>query len=161
MPKIVMIGAGSQVFCKTLSMDIFATPALRGSEICLMDMSKPKLDKMESFLKDVIRENKLPAKVCSTTDRREALKDADYVICTIQVGGVEAYGHDYEIPLKYGVDQCIGDSLGPGGVFRGLRSIPVLAGILKDMEELCPNALLLNYTNPMAACCLAMGRISP
>ncbi len=160
MPKIAMIGAGSQIFCKTLAMDIFSTPSLRKSEIRLMSRTLPKIQKMESFIRDVIRENDLPSTVWSTLDRREALKDADYVICMIQVGGVEAYGHDYEIPLKYGIDQCIGDSLGPGGVFRGLRSIPVLADILKDMEELCPNAILLNYTNPMAACCLALGRMS-
>jgi alpha-galactosidase len=78
----------------------------------------------------------------------------------IQVGGLEAFGLDYEIPLKYGVDQCIGDSLGPGGIFRGLRTIPVLVDILRDMEELCPRALLLNYSNPMAACCYALGQVS-
>ena len=161
MPKIAMIGAGSLVFCKTLSMDILATEALRDSEICLMSRTRPKLDRMEAFLRRVIKENRLPAKVRSTLDRREALRGADYVICMIQVGGVDAFRMDYEIPLKYGVDQCIGDSLGPGGIFRGLRTIPVLADIIRDMEELCPNALLLNYANPMAACCLALGRVSP
>ena len=140
MPKIAMIGAGSLIFCKTLAMDILATDALKGSEICLMSRTRPKLDRMEAFLKEVIRENELPAKVWSTLDRREALKDADYVICMVQVGGVEAFGLDYEIPLKYGVDQCIGDSLGPGGVFRGLRTMPVLADLVRDMEELAPNA---------------------
>jgi alpha-galactosidase len=160
MPKIAMIGAGSQIFCKTLAMDIFATPALRGSEIRLMSRTKPKLDRMERFLKKVIRENDLPATVWSTLDRREALKGADYVICMVQVGGVDAFRMDYEIPLRHGVDQCIADSLGPGGVFRGLRTVPLLADIVCDMEELCPNAVLLNYANPMAACCLALGRMS-
>ncbi len=160
MPKIAMIGAGSQVFCKTLAMDIFATPSLKGSEICLMSRTKPKLDRMESFLKDVVKDNRLPAKIWSTLDRRKALDGADYVICMVQVGGVDAFQVDYEIPMKYGVDQCIGDSLGPGGVFRGLRTAPLLAGIIKDMEELCPDALFLNYTNPMAACCLALGRLT-
>jgi alpha-galactosidase len=160
MPKIAMIGAGSMIFCKTLAMDILATDALKGSEIRLMSRTRPKLQRMEEFLKGVVRENRLPAKVWSTLDRREAVKDADYVICMIQVGGVEAFRMDYEIPLKYGVDQCIGDSLGPGGIFRGLRTIPVLADLIKDMEELCPDALLLNYANPMAACCLALGRVS-
>ena len=160
MPKIAMIGAGSMIFCKTLSMDIMATPALRDSEICLMSRTRPKLDRMEAFLKRVIKENGLPTKVWSTLDRREALKDADYVVVMIQVGGIEAFKSDYEIPLKYGVDQCIGDSLGPGGIFRGLRTIPVLVDIVKDMEELCPDALLLNYANPMAACCLALGRVA-
>jgi len=160
MPKIAMIGAGSLVFCKTLSMDILATECLRDSEICLMSRTQPKLDRMEAFLKRVIDENNLPATVWSTLDRREALKDADYVICMIQVGGFDAFEIDYQIPLKYGVDQCIGDSLGPGGVLRGLRTIPVLIDIIRDMEELCPNALFLNYANPMAACCLALGRVS-
>jgi len=160
MAKIAMIGAGSMVFCKTLVNDILATEALKDSEICLMSRTRPKLDRMEAFVQRMIDENGLPAKTWSTLDRREALKDADYVIIMIQVGGVSAFKHDYEIPLKYGVDQCIGDSLGPGGVFRGLRTIPVLAGIVKDMEELCPDALLLNYANPMATCCYALGKVS-
>ena len=158
MPKIAMIGAGSQIFCKTLTMDILATDTLKNSEIRLMSRTKPKLDRMENFIKRVIKENDLPATVWSTLDRREALKGADYVIIMIQVGGLEAFKLDYEIPLKYGVDQCIGDSLGPGGVFRGLRTIPVLMDIVKDMAELCPDALLLNYANPMAACCYALGK---
>ena len=158
MPKIAMIGAGSLIFCKTLSMDILATPSLRGSELRLMSPTKGKLDRIEGFLKRVIKDNKLPASVWSTTDRREALRGADYVICMIQVGGLDAFRLDYEIPLKYGVDQCIGDTLGPGGVMRALRTIPVLMEIAKDMEELCPDALLLNYANPMATCCLALGR---
>ncbi len=160
MAKIAMIGAGSQVFAKTLAMDIFATPALADSEIRLMSRTKPKLDRMERFLRKVIDENHLPGRVWSTLDRREALDGADYVICMIQVGGLAAYQSDYEVPLRYGVDQCIGDSLGPGGIFRGLRTIPVLEGLVRDMAELCPHALLLNYTNPMAACCLALGRLS-
>ena len=160
MPKIAMIGAGSMVFCKTLVSDILATEALKNSEICLMSRTRPKLDSMEAFVKRMILENDLPASVWSTLDRREALKDADYVIVMIQVGGLDAFKVDYEIPLKHGVDQCIGDSLGPGGVFRGLRTIPVLADIVKDMEELCPDALLLNYANPMAACCYALGKVS-
>jgi alpha-galactosidase len=160
MPKIAMIGAGSMVFCKTLAMDILSTPALRGTELRLMSRTRPKLDQMECFLKRVISENDLPATVWSTLDRREALKDADYVVLMFQVGGLQAFQLDYEIPLRYGVDQCIGDSLGPGGVFRGLRSIPVLIDIAKDVEELCPDALILNYVNPMAACCLALGRVT-
>ncbi len=158
MPKIAMIGAGSQIFCKTLAMDIFSTPALRNAELRLMSPTRPKLDRMESFIKKVVKENGLPATVSSTTDRREAIKGADYVVCMIQIGGLEAYSHDYEIPLRYGVDQCIGDTLAPGGIFRALRTIPVLMEMARDIEELAPNALLLNYANPMAACCLALGR---
>lgn len=158
MPKIAMLGAGSLIFCKTLINDFLATPALRDSEICLMSVTRPKLEKMEAFVKRMITENQFQARVWSTLDRREALKDADYVIVMIQVGGIEAFKIDYEIPMKYGVDQCVADSLGPGGVFRGMRTIPVLIDIVREMEELCPRALLLNYANPMAANCLALGR---
>ena len=158
MPKIAMIGAGSLVFCKTLCHDILATPALEGSEIALMSRTRPKLEAMERYVGRLISENGLPAKTWSTLDRREALKGADYVIVMIQVGGLDAFELDYQIPLKYGVDQCIGDSLGPGGVMRALRTIPVLIDLCKDMRELCPDALLLNYANPMGMCCSALGR---
>ncbi|HSV73353.1 MAG TPA: alpha-galactosidase [Chthonomonadales bacterium] len=161
MPKIAMIGAGSIVFCKTLLNDMLATPALEGATYALMSPTETKLRRMEAFARRMVAENGLSASVYATTDRRDAIRDADYVVCMVQVGGVEAFRHDYMIPLKYGVDQCIGDSLGPGGVMRGLRSIPALAEIVRDMEEIAaPGALLLNYTNPMAACCLALGRIS-
>jgi alpha-galactosidase len=159
MPKIAMIGAGSVIFCKTLMMDIMATEALANSEFALMSPTETKLRKMEAFAKDVIRENNLPSKVWATTDRRQALEGADYVIIMIQIGGADAFQLDWEIPLKYGVDQCIGDSLGPGGVFRALRTIPVLMDIAKDVMELCPNAYLLNYTNPIAANCWALGKV--
>jgi len=159
MPKIAMIGAGSVIFCKTLMMDIMATEALANSEFALMSPTETKLRKMEAFAKDVIRENNLPSKVWATTDRRQALEGADYVIIMIQIGGADAFQLDWEIPLKYGVDQCIGDSLGPGGVFRALRTIPVLMDIAKDVTELCPDAYLLNYANPMAANCWALGKV--
>ena len=159
-PKIAMIGAGSLIFCKTLAMDILATPALQDSEICLMNRTKPKLDKMAAFVTGMVKENKLPAKVTATLDLREALDGAKYVINMIQVGGVEAFRMDYEIPLRYGVDQCIADSIGPGGVFRALRTIPVLAEMAADMNELCPEAILLNYANPMGANCSALGRVA-
>jgi len=159
-PKIAMIGAGSLIFCKTLVMDILATEALGGSEICLMNRTRPKLAKMEAFVKKVIRENRLPAKVTATLNRREALDGADYVINMIQIGGVEAFRMDYEIPLKYGVDQCIADSIGPGGIFRALRTIPVLADMAADMNELCPDAILLNCANPMGANCSALGCVA-
>ncbi len=160
MRKIAMIGAGSMVFCKTLVSDILATEALCDSEICLMSRTRPKLDRMAGFVRRMVDENDLSATVTATLDRREALAGADFVVVMIQVGGLEAYRHDYEIPLRYGVDQCIGDSLGPGGVFRGIRTIPILLDIARDIEELCPDALLLNYANPMGICCTALGRYS-
>jgi alpha-galactosidase len=159
MAKIAMIGAGSLVFGKTLMSDLLATPALAGSEYRLMALTRARLGKMQAFVKRLIKDNGVEAKVIATTDRREALRGADYVVVMIQAGGVAEFRQDYEIPLKYGVDQCIGDTLGPGGVFRALRHIPALLDIARDMRELCPNALLLNYANPMAMCCWALGRV--
>jgi alpha-galactosidase len=107
----------------------------------------------------MIRDNGLPAKVWATLDRAEAIRDADFVVVMIQVGGVEAFESDYRIPMKFGVDQCVGDSLGPGGVFRGLRTIPALIDIARDMERTArPGAIMLQYANPMAANCLALGK---
>ncbi len=159
--KIAMIGAGSIVFAKTLLNDMLATPALSGATYALMSPTESKLRRMEDFTRKMIRENGVDAEVYSTTNRQDAIREADYVICMVNVGGAKAFQCDYEIPFKYGVDQCIGDSLGPGGVMRGLRSIPVLADMAKDMDALAkPGALLLNYTNPMAACCYALGKVS-
>lgn len=158
MSKIALIGAGSIIFCKTLLNDMFATPALNGSTFALMGPTMWKLEKMKVYADNIIEKNGLDASVYCTTDRRDALDGADYVILMFQVGGIEAFGYDYEIPMKYGVDQCIGDSMGPGGIFRCLRSAPVLIDISKDMQELCPNAYVLNYVNPMGAVCTTLGR---
>lgn len=157
--KVAMIGAGSVVFCKTLMSDIMATPALAGCEFALMSRTEPKLRRMEEFGKRMLRDNAIPGSVWATLDRQEAIRDADFVVVMIQVGGVEAFELDYKIPLRYGVDQCIADSLGPGGIFRGLRTIPVLVDIARDMETLAkPGAIMLQYANPMAANCLALGK---
>ena len=157
MAKIAIIGAGSIVFCKTLILDVLATKGLEGSEFALMAPSTKRTPQVERFANRVIKENNLPAKVYVTTDAKDAVKDADYVIATFQVGGIKGFEYDYKIPLKYGVDQCIGDTLGPGGVFRALRSIPVMIDLAKDMEKLSPNAYLLNYVNPMATVCWSLG----
>jgi alpha-galactosidase len=159
MAKIAMIGAGSLVFCKTLMSDFLATPALKGSEYRLMALTHKRLDKMHDFVTRMIKDNQVDASVVATTDRRKALSGADYVVVMIQAGGVAEFAQDYEIPMKYGVDQCIGDTMGPGGVFRALRHIPALLEIAKDMQELCPNAILFNYANPMAMCCWALGKV--
>ncbi len=161
MPKIAMIGAGSVIFAKTLASDILATPGLKNLEFHLMSRTWPKLERMQKFIQRMIDDNGLDASVAATLDRREAIKGADYVINMIDVGGVAGFALDYEIPLKYGVDQCIADSLGPGGVMRGLKTFPVLEGMIRDMEELAsPGALFLNYTNPMGAVCHAIGTFS-
>ncbi len=159
MPKIAMIGAGSIVFAKTLFKDICATPALRDSEFRFMSRTTTKLERLKAYADRVISENSLKATAMITTDRREALRDADFVIVMLQIGGVEAFEADYKIPLKHGVDQCIGDTLGPGGIFRALRTIPEMLSIAADMKELCPNAVLLNYVNPMAAVCWGLGTV--
>ena len=160
MAKVAIIGAGSIVFCKTLILDILATEGLEDTEFALMAPSTRRTPQVERFVNRVIKANNLPAKAWVTTDRREAVKDADYVISTFQVGGIKGFEYDYKIPLKYGVDQCIGDTLGPGGVFRALRSIPVTLDLARDMEELCPEAHLLNYVNPMAMVCWSLGTTS-
>jgi len=159
--KVAMIGAGSVVFCKLLMADIMATPALQGSEFALMSRTRPKLENMERFGKRMLQENGIDGTVWATLDRCEAIQDADFVVVMIQVGGVGAFELDYKIPLKYGVDQCVGDTMGPGGIFRGLRTIPVLIDIARDMEEIAkPVAIMLQYSNPMAINCLAIGKES-
>jgi len=158
MKKIVLLGAGSLIFSTTLMNDMLATPCLQDAEFVLMSPTAWKIEKAKKWADGVIERNNLSAKVSATTDRRTALKDADFVLAMFQIGGMEAYKYDYEIPMKYGVDQCLGQCVGPGGVFRGARSIAVFQDILRDMEELCPNAVLLNYVNPMAICSIGIGR---
>ncbi len=156
--KIAIIGAGSIVFCKTLILDILATPGMEGTEFALMAPTMRKSVKVESFVKDVIAQNGLDASVYVTTDRIDAVRNAKYIITTFQVGGVSAFEMDYKIPYKYGVDQCIGDSMGPGGLFRALRSIPVIVELAEEVKKYShPDALILNYVNPMAMVCWALG----
>jgi alpha-galactosidase len=157
MPKVTLIGAGSIVFSTTLLNDILATPSLSAAEFTLMDLDEAKLKRVESYIWRLIERHGLNATVASTTDRRTALRGADYVITTFQIGGMEAFQVDYEVPQKYGVDVCVGQCVGPGGVFRALRSIPVMVELVKDMEALCPQAYLLNYVNPMAMLSIAIG----
>ena len=156
--KIALIGAGSIVFCKTLLNDMFNTPSLSNFEFALMSPTMPKIEKMKNYARKIIDKNKLKATVYATTDRRDALKDAKYVILMFQIGGNDAFKLDYEIPLKYGVDQCIGDSMGPGGIFRFLRTYNVLRDIDNDIQELCPGATVLNYVNPMGMVCSYLGK---
>jgi len=154
--KIVIIGAGSHVFSKNLITDFLSYPELRDSTITLMDIDKERLDLITAFAKKLVDQHKFKTKIESTTDRRSALDGADYVIVSIRVGGFEANKLDLEIPAKYGIKQAVGDTIGPGGVFYGLRHIPVLLDICHDMEDLCPDAWLINYTNPMAMICWAI-----
>lgn len=158
MSRVAIIGAGSLVFTKQFLNDMFSTPCMAGSTYMLMGPTMWKLEKMKQYADQIIEKNNINATIECTTDRRVALKDADFVILVFYVGGNKAYAYDVEIPEKYGVKQCIGDSLGPGGVFSLCRQIPVMLEIGKDMEELCPNAYVLNYVNPMGAVCTALHR---
>ena len=150
MPKITIIGGGAYVFPLVMSRDILARKALRDSTICLYDIHAGRNNVNAAGVRRMIEMARLPARCQATTDRKRALAGADFCVCTFQVGGIEAYGHDVNIPRKYGIDQCVGDSFGPGGIFRGMRSIRALQRIAADMHRLCPEALFLQYANPMA-----------
>ncbi len=160
MPKIAFIGAGSFGFTRTLVKDILTFPLLQDAELALMDIDAERLDYSTRAVQRIVDEGKYPAKVTATMDRREALDGADAVLITILAGGVDVWRYDIEIPMKFGVDTNVGDTRGPSGIFRALRTIPVMVSIIKDMEELCPKAIMLNYTNPMAMLCRAMQRES-
>jgi alpha-galactosidase len=158
MAKIAFIGAGSFGFTRTLIKDILTFPTLEDATLTLMDVDKERLSYIERAVKRIVKEGGYPAKVEATTDRKKALKGANAVITTILQGGVDHWRSDIEIPKRYGVDTNIGDTRGPSGIFRALRTIPVMLDICKDIEKLAPNAILLNYTNPMAMLCRAMQR---
>jgi alpha-galactosidase len=153
--RVAVIGAGSVVFSKTLIRDLLAGP-VRDVEFVLMAPSTRRTSLLKTWGDRLIEAHGLPAGVSLETDQAAALRGADYVFTTFQVGGLRATELDYEIPMRYGVDQCIGDTLGPGGVFRALRAVPVGRAVVDDMERLAPGALLLNYVNPMAMVCWAM-----
>jgi alpha-galactosidase len=160
MPKIAFIGAGSLGFTRGLVRDLLTFPLLEASDIYLMDIDPERLDFAQKSVQRIVDMGKYPARVHATLDRIEALRDADYVLCTILAGDVDVWRYDIEIPKKYGVDTNVGDTRGPSGIFRALRTIPVMLSIVKDMEKYCPKATLLNYTNPMAMLCRAMQRES-
>ncbi|MFH1905346.1 MAG: alpha-galactosidase [bacterium] len=156
MARIVFIGAGSFGFTRSLVKDVLTFPLLKNSTLVLMDINKERLEFSRASVQRIVDAGKYPAKVVTTMDRKKALKGADAVLCTILAGGVDVWRHDIEIPKKYGVNINIGDTRGPSGIFRAARTIPTMLDICKDMERLCPDAILLNYTNPMAMLCRAM-----
>ncbi len=159
MSKITIIGAGGVVFPLRMCIDMLAFPALRESTICLFDPDAGRLARTAKRVQALIDDNKLKTRVIQTTDRKAALRGATYVIVTFQVGGLEAYQCDVDIPARYGLDQPVGDTLGPGGVFRGLRSLAALMPIVRDMQAVCPDALMLQYANPMAINCWATSQL--
>src|SRR5689334_3438021 len=159
MPKITFIGAGSTVFARNLLNDIFSFPELAASTISLFDLDATRLKTSEIVANNVAKAAEATPTIEATTDRRKALDGADYAICMIQVGGYKpSTVIDFEIPKKYGLRQTIADTLGIGGIMRGLRTIPVLLDMCRDMEELCPDVTFLQYVNPMAMNCWAINR---
>ncbi len=149
--KIAMIGAGSIGFTRRLMHDVLAVPELSDTHFAFMDISERNLDMVAQLCRRDIESNKFPATISATTSQREAITDADYVICMIRQGGLDAFRLDVDIPLKYGVDQCVGDTICAGGLMYAQRTIPALLDICKDIREVArPDTLFLNYSNPMA-----------
>ena len=160
--KVAIIGAGSTVFMRNIVRDLLQQPALISTHIALQDIDGKRLQESQMVAGQIISALKVPATVSASMDRREVLQGADVVITMFQVGGYKpATVVDFDIPKKYGLRQTIADTLGVGGIMRGLRTVPVLVDIAREMRELCPKALLMNYVNPMAILSLAVQRMVP
>lgn len=159
--NVVMMGAGS-FFTSSVLKDVILIPGSAGGELRLVDIDAERLELSRRLIELIAA--RVPTqgewKVKASTDRRELLPGADYIINAIEVSGLDCVRHDNDIPLEFGISQCIGDTIGPGGLFKALRTVPVWLDILRDAEELCPNAVALNYTNPMNMMCLAASRTS-
>ena len=154
--KIAFIGAGSFGFTRTLVRDILTFPEFADATLALMDIDAEKLGFITKAVKKIVKAGNYPAKVISTLNRKKAVEGADAVLITILQGGVQVWRHDIEIPAKYGVDITVGDTRGPSGIFRALRTIPVVLDICGTINDYAPNAVVLNYTNPMAMLCRAV-----
>lgn len=150
MVKVAMIGAGSVVFSKNLTGDILSYPEFREATLAYMDIDPQRLEVGANLCRKVARALGANPRIEATQDRREALRGADFVINMVQIGGFDSTRVDFEIPRKYGLNFTIADTTGPGGFFRALRTFPMLRGLCQDMMELCPRAVLLNYSNPMS-----------
>jgi alpha-galactosidase len=149
--KITIIGAGSVGFTKKLVSDLLKVPEFAGVEFALTDVNEHNLDMIAQIIRRIVEVNGLPARVTATTDRRQALEGARYVMNVVRIGGLEAFADDIRIPLKYGVDQCVGDTICAGGILYGQRGIPAMLEFCRDIREVAEtDALLLNYANPMA-----------
>ena len=160
MSKVCVIGAGSAIFTKNLLGDLILLKDSGVTEFALVDINAQKLEVMEKVIRRMVQQEGRSIRVSASTQRRDVLPGTDYVINAIGVGGPEVYQRDLEIADRYGVKQVVGDIIGPAGIFRLLRAYPAMRDTLKDMEELCPDALYFNYTNPMAGLCLALSQIS-
>ncbi|MCF3648430.1 alpha-glucosidase/alpha-galactosidase [Synoicihabitans lomoniglobus] len=158
--KLTFVGAGS-FFAPRLINDVIKIPGNRDGTIALVDIDAKRLALTARLVRKLVKTQTAERwKVVASTERRAVLSGTDYLVNCIEVSGLDCVLHDNDIPLKYGIDQCIGDTIGPGGLFKALRTIPVWLGVLRDCEELCPQVVVLNYTNPMAMMCLAAGRTS-
>jgi alpha-galactosidase len=157
-PRIVIIGGGSFQWVPKLCCDLVNTPSLAEADLVLEDIDSAPLADMAGFVRDLVERARVPMRVTSTTDQRAALEGADYVVVCISTGGFASMARDLEVPEGHGIRQSVGDTVGPGGISRALRNIPVLVGIARDMEDICPDAWLLNITNPMTTLCRAVTR---
>lgn len=158
--KLTLLGAGS-MFTPRLVNDLLRIPGEQGGVIGLVDIDRARLVTMHQLIERLVAlHGQSSWKVVASTNRKKVLKDSNYIVNCIEVSGMDCVRFDNDIPAKYGIDQCIGDTSGPGGLFKGLRTIPVWLDVLRDAEDLCPGALVLNYTNPMNMMCLAAGRAS-
>lgn len=160
MTKITFIGAGSTVFTRNLTRDILTFARMEDATLCLMDIDAERLDFARRAVQKTVDRGQYPATIVATQDRAEALQDANIVIITVNTHGVDVFRHDIEIPKQYGVDINIGDTRGPAGIFRYLRTAPIMLDIVRDIERYAPQAYLLNYTNPMAMLCRTITRAS-
>jgi len=157
MKKFAFIGAGSLQFTSSCVRDLLTFPAFSECEFALMDLNSDNLKSIEAVVERIIREMGCPnCKISATTDRAEALKGADAVLCTVFNGDIDIWQHDILVPKKYGIDINVGDTRSVSGIFRALRNIPLMLDICRDIEKYCPNAVFLNYTNPMSMLCGAM-----
>ena len=161
MAKIVLIGAGSRVFASRLITDVLACPELGDSTITLMDITQEPLELAATFAKKLVEQNKLNTRIESTMDRRAALDGANYVFAAIMIGGGRLGGIDREITLKHGLDQGDISTQGPCAIFASLRHVPLMLDICRDMEELCPDAWFLDYTDPLPPICWAINDYTP
>jgi len=150
MIKVAMIGAGSVVFSRNLTGDILSLPEFRDARICYMDIDQDRLEVAGNLCRKMARAVSASPTIETTMDRRRALEGADFVINMVQIGGFDSTLVDFEIPRKYGLNFTIADTTGPGGIFRALRTFPMLSGLCRDMTDLSPGATLLNYSNPMS-----------
>jgi alpha-galactosidase len=155
MPRITILGAGSTVFARQLMTDILQIDGLDQGTFALVDIDERRLDLARRVAEQLIERSGKAWNVLASTGRGDVLAGSDFIINTIEVAGLANVRHDFDIPMKYGINQCIGDTIGPGGIFKALRTGPAWLDILKDAERLCPDALVLNYTNPMSILTLA------